>query len=145
MITACLSLAIRVSPPARDNTFRVVSSVRSLDRTNPPGRETAPRTYTMPACGTVTTSPALSTMLLRMSPVSNSSFKLIVKVFDGEGAEAAAFCDCSVATGKTLLLSPACSGALVAELASVVDGEDAPAAAPGGVCSTMGVGSVTST
>src|SRR5258708_19156641 len=32
----------------------------------------------MPACGTVTTSPACSRMLLRVSPVSSKSFKLIV-------------------------------------------------------------------
>src|SRR5260370_17718660 len=32
----------------------------------------------MPACGTVTTSPACSRMLLRVSPVSSRSFKLIV-------------------------------------------------------------------
>src|SRR5260370_41610228 len=32
----------------------------------------------MPACGTVTTSPACSKMLLRVSPVSSRSFKLIV-------------------------------------------------------------------
>src|SRR5215472_18206833 len=40
----------------------------------------------MPACGTVTTSPASSTMLLRISPVSSKSFRLIViEVARGSG------------------------------------------------------------
>src|ERR1700686_1540633 len=49
--------------------------------TKPPGRVTAPRAYTMPACGTVTMSPGCSTMLLEVSPVSKMRLRLTVMMF----------------------------------------------------------------
>src|SRR5260370_6172016 len=75
------ALPIWSRPPARERSLRVVSCPRSLETTKPPGRVTAPSAYTMPAWGTVTTSPGRSTRLLEVSPVSRIRFRLTVMVF----------------------------------------------------------------
>ncbi len=90
----------------------------------------------MPACGTVTTSPALSTMLLRVSPDSRSSFKLTVMVFEGTALEElpevvllsagfGVFCAISVPDGNVLLLPSVCAGALFT-VGSKADATPAP-------------------
>src|SRR5271169_2999936 len=71
----------------------------------------------MPACGTVTTSPACKGILFRVSPCSSSSFRLIVIIFVGgavvpgepvglaefvEFAGGAGFCAVSEAEGNAL-------------------------------------------
>src|SRR6266851_3971166 len=80
-MTARSDFAAWSRPPARERSLRVVSCPRSLETTKPPGRVTAPSAYTMPAWGTVTTSPGRSTRLLEVSPVSRIRFRLTVMVF----------------------------------------------------------------
>src|SRR5882762_11806893 len=84
-MTACSLFAVLVNPPARANTFKVVICPRSFAKTKPPGRDTAPRTYTIPECGTVTISPAWRMILFVASPLSISSFRLMVIVLFKRG------------------------------------------------------------
>src|SRR5580698_3851883 len=87
MTTAWSVFAVRVKPPASARIFKVLNCSRSLVSTNPPGLPTAPRTYTTPAWGTVTTSPAPSVMLFLVLPASMSSNKLMVMVSTGTAGE----------------------------------------------------------
>src|SRR6266851_4331345 len=101
-MTARSDFAAWSRPPARERSLRVVSCPRSLETTKPPGRLTAPSAYTMPAWGTVTTSPGCSTILLEVSPVSRIRPRLTVMVFaTGGGTGSAAR---AVASGAGELL-----------------------------------------
>src|SRR5499427_4227548 len=83
IITASPFFAVAVVPPASANIFNVESCARSLLATNPPGLATAPKAYTIPAWGMVTTSPACRGMLFCVSPRSTISERLTVMMVGG--------------------------------------------------------------
>src|SRR5215469_8814432 len=105
----------------------------------------------MPACGTVTTSPACKGMLFRVSPVSSSSFRLMVMMFPGgtvasdvllEFAGGAGLCAISVAEGNTVGFEPDVVS-LSPRAGASCDEDSASGAAPGG--GEIGSGMGTST
>src|SRR6266481_2475238 len=80
MMTARSFFAVRLNPPESASNFRVLIWERSFAMTYPPGLLTAPSMYAIPACGTVTISPAWRIMLFVAFPDSTSSLRLMVIV-----------------------------------------------------------------
>src|SRR4029077_14220962 len=80
MMTARSFFAVRVNPPESASNLRVLIWERSFAMTYPPGLVTAPSMYAIPACGTVTISPAWRIMLFVAFPDSTSSSRLMVIV-----------------------------------------------------------------
>src|SRR5215813_8770881 len=95
----------------------------------------------MPACGTVTTSPACKGMLFRMSPVSSSSLRLMVMMFPVgtvasdvllEFAGGAGLCTISVAEGNTVGFELDVASLSLPRAGASCEEDSASGAVPGG-------------